>query len=72
MVKSNIFNISLPDDAFPKEPEEFCKICRIMLRRRHSWFCGDNCEDIWLRDYFHRGLMDYVIFESNRTLMRLL
>ena len=43
----------LPESVFPKEPDkdDLCLVCKIVKRRRHSWFCRKECEDVFVREH---------------------
>ncbi len=41
----------LPESVFPKVPDKdnLCLVCRIMERKRHSWFCRKECEMVFIK-----------------------
>lgn len=41
----------IPDYKWPKKPKRNrkCLHCNTRARERFSWFCGDECEDIFVK-----------------------
>ena len=41
----------LPSSVFPDSPDgdNLCIVCKIVKKRRHSWFCRKECGQVFIK-----------------------